>query len=239
LRPVHAVDVIDAGATPGWRRQMWQNLLLGVPTLVRAAIDLPQVGWTLEQWCSNEEALALWTDPATGRQQTLRAFVDTLGRRDGAYTDGCLVPDCWNERFRVPGLPASVPAQLWFGRKAAELVTSLHCDLANSFLMHMHGQKRVQLYAPDQEVCVYPLNAFNTYRPSPVDVARPDLRRFPRFAQAVPLEVALDAGDLLLIPTGWYHCVRAADVTLSISRQVDDEACALFAQQALCEDVSQ
>jgi len=34
----------------------------------------------------------------------------------------------------------------------------------------------------------------------------------------------LASGDLLIIPTGWFHCVWALDNVLSISRVMSDEA---------------
>jgi ribosomal protein L16 Arg81 hydroxylase len=49
-------------------------------------------------------------------------------------------------------------------------------------------------------------------------VALPDLTRFARFAQAQGVDVVLEPGDLLVIPTGWYHCVWALDHVLSVSR---------------------
>ena len=98
----------------------------------------------------------------------------------------------------------------------------MHCDLANSFLAQLHGRKRVRLYAPAQERAVYAVDAFNTYRPCRVDVAAPDLTRFPRFADALGVDVMLEPGDLLVIPTGWFHCVWALDHVLSISRFADD-----------------
>jgi hypothetical protein len=230
--PVRSVNVIDARTTKRWRQQMWQSLLLGVPTHVRAAIVTPQIGWTLDEWCANEGAVSLWTDPATGLSHSFEAFVSRLRGRDGAYTDGCLVPKSWNERFRLPGVPDSVPAQLWFGRKSSDVVTSLHCDVTNSFLMQMHGRKQIKLYSPDQEARMYALNAFNSYRPSQINVDWPDLRRFPRFEDASSLDVSIDEGDMLVIPTGWFHCVWAPGVTLSISRHVGDKECADFALSA-------
>jgi ribosomal protein L16 Arg81 hydroxylase len=121
----------------------------------------------------------------------------------------------------VLSAPMFGPAQLWFGRRRDHaLVTRLHCDLANSFLAQVHGRKRVRLFSPSQDEALYALDAFNTYRPCRVDAAAPDLARFPRFAEARGVDVVIEPGDLLVIPTGWFHCVWALDHVLSISRFV-------------------
>ena len=44
---------------------------------------------------------------------------------------------------------------------------------------------------------------------SPVDIARPDLRRFPRFARARPMRCTVAAGDALYLPAFWWHEVQS------------------------------
>lgn len=206
-----------------------------VPLVLRGMVNWPEVAWTLDDWRTHEGATVLRTNPSSGLAQTVADFIDSFAvqplANTGAatYTEGCLLPPAWEARFSLPMLPARMfgAGQLWFGRaSAAVLVTRLHCDLANSFLAQIHGRKRVRLYAPAQEDAVYALDAFNTYRPCRVDVAAPDLTRFPRFAGAVGVDVMLKPGDLLVIPTGWFHCVWALDHVLSISRFADDETAA-------------
>ena len=206
-----------------------------VPLVLRGMVSWPEVAWTLDDWRTHEGATVLRANPSSGLPQTVADFIDGFAVQPLAsagaatYTEGCLLPPAWEARFSLPMLPARMfgAGQLWFGRaSAAALVTRLHCDLANSFLAQIHGRKRVRLYAPAQEGAVYALDAFNTYRPCRVDVAAPDLTRFPRFAGALGVDVMLEPGDLLVIPTGWFHCVWALDHVLSISRFADDESAA-------------
>ena len=206
-----------------------------VPLVLRGMVSWPEVAWTLDDWRTHEGATVLRANPSSGLPQTVADFIDGFAVQPLAsagaatYTEGCLLPPAWEARFSLPMLPARMfgAGQLWFGRaSAAALVTRLHCDLANSFLAQIHGRKRVRLYAPAQEGAVYALDAFNTYRPCRVDVAAPDLTRFPRFADASSVDVMLEPGDLLVIPTGWFHCVWALDHVLSISRFADDESAA-------------
>ena len=44
---------------------------------------------------------------------------------------------------------------------------------------------------------------------SPVDIANPDLDKFPKFAQARRLECTLRPGDALFMPAFWWHEVQS------------------------------
>lgn len=211
------------------------TLEASVPLVLRGMVSWPEVAWTLDDWRTHEGATVLRANPSSGLAQTVADFIDGFvaqhapGAGAATYTEGCLLPPAWEARFGLPVLPARLfgAGQLWFGRaSAAALVTRLHCDLANSFLAQLHGRKRVRLYAPAQERAVYAVDAFNTYRPCRVDAAAPNLTRFPRFADALGVDVMLEPGDLLVIPTGWFHCVWALDHVLSISRFADDVSAA-------------
>ena len=219
-----------------------------VPLVLRDMIDWPEVAWTLDDWRRHEGSTVLRPDPSSGAAQTVAGFIDRIAEQcvaePGAatYTEGCLLPAAWEARFALPRLPARLfgAGQLWFGRASgAALVTRLHCDLANSFLAQIHGRKRVRLYAPAQEAALYAFDSFNTYRPCRVDVASPDLTRFPRSAQARGVDLVLEPGDLLVIPIGWYHCVWALDHVLSISRFAADAADATVAAMLRDDTVSQ
>ncbi|WP_206956903.1 cupin-like domain-containing protein [Trinickia acidisoli] len=225
------VDIIDVRDTPAWPQRIVTSILEGAPLLARGAIDWPEVDWTLSEWCERDGATVLRGDPRTGRVQTLKDMIGALDETRARlspvsnYTGGSPVPPAWKERFRVPGFAAALfgAAQLWFGKLSEEtLVTNLHCDINNSFLAQVHGSKRVRLFPPREACNVYALDVFNTYRPCRVDADAPDLARFPRFARARYVDVTIHAGDLLVIPTGWFHCVWAKGATMSISRFAAD-----------------
>ncbi len=51
-----------------------------------------------------------------------------------------------------------------------------------------------------------------------VDLAAPDLRRFPLYANASPVRTCvLEPGDVLVLPDGWWHQTRAIDDSVSVS----------------------
>ena len=109
------------------------------------------------------------------------------------------------------------PAQLaahssfWFG--PAGTVTPLHHDTLMLFHTQVVGRKRWRFISPLQIAHLYNYN--NVF--SPIDLDRPDLHRYPDFAKAQVLEVIVEPGETVFLPLGWWHQVRALDVSLSFS----------------------
>ncbi|HEY0987413.1 MAG TPA: cupin-like domain-containing protein [Kofleriaceae bacterium] len=50
-----------------------------------------------------------------------------------------------------------------------------------------------------------------------VDCEAPDLARHPRFADARVYDVTLAPGELLFVPVGWWHQVRALDPSITVT----------------------
>lgn len=78
------------------------------------------------------------------------------------------------------------------------------------------GRRRFTLFPPDQLANLYigPLDLTPAGQPvSLVDIAAPDLQRFPRYAQALDhaLVAELAPGDALFIPSMWWHHVEALE----------------------------
>jgi hypothetical protein len=155
------------------------------------------------------------------RSILLRDFVARL-RRSGASNDFYLVargrntlrpellplfedvalPDGWFELERLPAASA-----LWFG--PAGTVTPLHHDTSSILFCQVYGRKRVTLVAPF-ELAMYG-HARSLY--SELDPERGDA--LPHAARA--LEVTLEPGEALFIPVGYWHHVRALDVSISLA----------------------
>ncbi|RBD47184.1 cupin-like domain-containing protein, partial [Xanthomonas oryzae] len=111
-------------------------------------------------------------------------------------------------------LPQSEPlASIWMGNRTR---IPAHQDLPDNLACVVAGRRRFTLFPPEQLANLYigPLDLTPAGQPvSLVDIAAPDLLRFPRYAQA--LEHALVAellpGDALFIPSMWWHHVEALE----------------------------
>ncbi|XP_019638472.1 PREDICTED: F-box protein At1g78280-like [Branchiostoma belcheri] len=80
------------------------------------------------------------------------------------------------------------------------------------------GQDQRFYITPDQR-CGFPLDCIK-YN-SPVDTFSPNnTRQYPDFQEADFAEVVQVAGELLVIPTGWFHQAYNMEETIAVSRQV-------------------
>jgi hypothetical protein len=102
---------------------------------------------------------------------------------------------------------------LWLGNRTT---AATHFDMSNNLACCLVGRRRFTLFPPEQVENLYP----GPLEPTPagqvvslVDVAMPDLERFPRFAAAAAAgEIAeLEPGDVLFYPALWWHNVEALD----------------------------
>ncbi len=100
---------------------------------------------------------------------------------------------------------------LWFGPKGT--VTPLHHDTMNIFMAQIYGEKHVTLISPDQTHLVY--NHFGVY--SDVDCENPDFEKHPLFQGVDKIEIVLRPGEVLFLPVGWWHHVRALDIGITLS----------------------
>ncbi|MBN8490121.1 MAG: cupin-like domain-containing protein [Burkholderiales bacterium] len=99
----------------------------------------------------------------------------------------------------------------WFG--PAGTVTPLHHDTLMLFHTQVVGRKRWRFVSPLQTPKLY--NYYDVY--SPVDPERPDLHRYPDFAEATVLDVVVEPGETMFLPLGWWHQVTSLDLSLSFS----------------------
>jgi hypothetical protein len=100
---------------------------------------------------------------------------------------------------------------LFLGPKGT--VTPLHHDGANILFGQIRGRKLFKIIPPfDMDKLYVERLAF-----SAVDLAKPDYRRFPMLRRATVLEVVVEPGEFLFLPVGWWHWVKALDVSISLS----------------------
>lgn len=140
---------------------------------------------------------------------------------------------CQHESMQV-GLGRLYSTMLWLGPRGC--VSPLHYDPLDNCLMQHVGRKRVVLYEPSptgttrtrdkndddsQDPAVtwhYAGHEGQQSNTSPVDVEAIDLIKYPLFRHAPkPFECILRPGDLLFIPSKWWHFVRSIDASASVN----------------------
>jgi hypothetical protein len=109
--------------------------------------------------------------------------------------------------------------ELYIGGKGGSFPV-LHYDGAgtHAFLMQIYGVKEYVLYAPDQERYLYPSPQRENL--SMVSVENPDLARFPLFAKAEPAIFRLEPGELLFVPSHWWHTAKMLTPSITVSANV-------------------
>ncbi len=114
----------------------------------------------------------------------------------------------------LPALTGLHPhVSLWLGNR---MQVATHFDLPDNIACVVSGRRRFTLFPPDQVANLYigPLDLTPAGQPvSLVDVTKPDLERFPRYAQALEQAQTFELlpGDALFIPSQWWHSVQALE----------------------------
>lgn len=123
------------------------------------------------------------------------------------------------------------PPRFWLG--PAGTVTPLHCDYDDNVFAQLWGSKRIMLAPPHHDAFLYPNGANAILFGSPFDPEAPDFDRFPLARQATIIECIVKPGDMLYVPAGWYHQVRALTFSLSSNRWARAMPLALKGDDAL------
>lgn len=115
---------------------------------------------------------------------------------------------------------------LWGGRHSK---SPLHMDPYNWTGTNavIKGRKKWKLFPPGQDDLLYITKGQNCGFPlecrkynSLIDTFNPDLKTYPKFSHAHSIDFEQKTGELLIIPTGWYHQAYNMEETLAVSGQV-------------------
>jgi outer membrane protein assembly factor BamB/orotate phosphoribosyltransferase len=106
--------------------------------------------------------------------------------------------------------------KVWLGPEGT--VTPLHADYDDNLFAQIVGSKRFVLYPPHAAIALQTYEANPALHGSRFDPEKPDFESHPIAKQWVPIECELTAGDLLFLPAGWFHHVRAKNFSLSANR---------------------
>jgi len=146
-----------------------------------------------------------YLDLGTAPDSELPPYVGNLELRE--LNAMCHWPS-WFERMGPP--------RFWLG--PARTVTPLHCDYDDNIFAQVWGSKRIFLAPPHHDAFLYTREANPVLFGSPFDPEAPDFDAFPLARQAAIVEVVVEPGDMLYVPAGWYHQVRALSFSLSSNR---------------------
>ena len=152
-------------------------------------------------------------DFAGGTTAYVRSEMDTP---PAVYAGAVSNADCF-PGFQIDNnldfLDPSVVSRIW----ASNRVTApTHYDMSDNIACVISGHRRFTFFPPDQLPNLYvgPLEFTPAGQPtSMVNLAAPDLGRYPRFSEALAAaQVAeLEPGDAVFIPNLWWHNVESLD----------------------------
>ena len=98
-----------------------------------------------------------------------------------------------------------------FGMKG--VIAENHFDGSRNAIVVLGGERRYILSHPNQcELLALLPKEHPSGRHSAVDWSNPDLENYPQFAHAKANEVVLQAGDVMYLPTNWFHYIISLDL---------------------------
>lgn len=100
---------------------------------------------------------------------------------------------------------------------------TLHYDLENGHatITEIHGDKEFILYPPEDAAFLYPKPDMPNQSTIP-DVRQVDLQRFPLYERATQYHTVLHPGDMVFVPSHWWHGARALSPSISICQNMLD-----------------
>jgi hypothetical protein len=130
------------------------------------------------------------------------------------------LPDRYAVKYVGEVLNRGAAIEIFIGGKGG-VFPVLHYDGAgvHAFLMQIYGRKEFVVFSPDQEPFLYPsperqnLSLINR-------VESPDLKKFPLFSRAAPTKFILEPGELLFVPSHWWHTVKMLTPSITLAANV-------------------
>ena len=122
-----------------------------------------------------------------------------------------------------------VQAVSWIGPPGSK--TLLHYDDDPlSLLYQFKGSKGIRMWSPDQSRMLYPKDSclqlqeygtrFSKFHGDPSAMTDRERQQFPLLSEAKYLDVEIHPGDMLFIPSGWWHYVNVLEGSIGTSVSV-------------------
>ena len=114
---------------------------------------------------------------------------------------------------RIDLIDDDVVPRIWLGNR---IQVAAHYDLKENVGIVLSGRRRFTVFPPEQIANLYSGPFELTLAGAPVslvELANPDLERFPRFAEAMThaQSALLEPGDAIYLPFHWWHAVDSLD----------------------------
>ena len=181
--------------------------------------------WQLMSTKGSSKSGSEKSDVAYLAQHDIFSQIPSL-QRDVMIPDECYLetPDDYREPLNLADRPLQVryldspEKNIWMGPGGT--ISPLHYDPYHNILCQVVGTKYIRLYAPTETSKLYPRKSSLMRNTSEVDVeASPVLldASFPNFKEAKYIDGYLRAGEMLWLPKGWWHYVRAIETSISVS----------------------
>lgn len=207
--------MLFSGLTDHWpARRTWS------PEHLKAALGQREVTALME--LPSEGVLYPQEQSRYERTVTLAEFIDAMMTATAsapcylAYVRAAElfgISDCRFSELLGPTNDHDTDTRAWIG--SAGTRSMLHSDLKENVFCQIWGQKTVTLLPWSESAAAYPFpdNLVN----SQVDVAHPDLERFPRLRDATFFCSTVQPGDLVYIPRGCWHDIRSLTPSVSVN----------------------
>lgn len=95
---------------------------------------------------------------------------------------------------------------LFFGSKGSKVLVHYDMDLADLVHFHFHGKKKVLLFDPEQTKYLYKV-PFSVHNLEAIDMDNPDFETYPALRKLQAIEVEMNHGDALYMPSGYWHYI--------------------------------
>jgi histone arginine demethylase JMJD6 len=101
---------------------------------------------------------------------------------------------------------------------AGGVFPNLHYDAyhLHAFVVQICGTKEFTLYPPEQTPYLYP-NPRQRNTSLMGDMRKVDPLKFPEFAKARPERVVVEPGEMIFVPSGWWHTTRMLSHSIAVT----------------------
>jgi hypothetical protein len=144
-------------------------------------------------------------------------FDDTLFQRDPAIRDDLLVESLRPYLGRLVLARRPVPVKLFIGGRGTS--TQWHTDALQTTFVQLRGEKEWYLSPPAYSPCLDARVALldQQYVHSMIDFRAPDLDAHVLYSGTPVFHVRLEPGDVLYVPSFWWHCVVNPSTSVGVS----------------------